>query len=132
MASEYTIRDLASEFEVTTRTIRFYEDQGLLMPERRGQHRIFSQRDKTRLRLILRGKRLGFSLAEIREIIDMYDEQPGEYGQLQHFLEKLEERKEDLLVKQRDIVQTLEELNAVTEICQAQLAKMKVKETSDE
>ena len=125
MAAEYTIRDLASEFEVTTRTIRFYEDQGLLMPERRGQHRIFSLRDRTRLRLILRGKRLGFSLAEIREIIDMYDEQPGESGQLEHFLEKLERRRSDLQEKLRDIEMTLSELDAVETVCRQRLHDMK-------
>ncbi|WP_115936064.1 MerR family transcriptional regulator [Aestuariispira insulae] len=125
MASEYTIRDLASEFEVTTRTIRFYEDQGLLMPERRGQHRIFSLRDRIRLRLILRGKRLGFSLAEIREIIDMYDEQPGEVGQLEHFLEKLEMRRADLQEKLNDIEMTLSELDAVEAVCRQRLTDMK-------
>ena len=73
----YGIADLAREFDVTTRTLRFYEDEGLIAPARKGQRRIFSQRDRVRLKLILRGKRLGFSLGEIREIIDLYDAPPG-------------------------------------------------------
>ena len=80
MKSVFSIGLLAREFDVTTRTIRFYEDQGLLSPRRRGQTRLFDQRDRTRLKLILRGKRLGFSLSEINEIVDMYDAPPGETG----------------------------------------------------
>lgn len=110
---EISIRDLATEFGVTTRTIRFYEDQGLITPVRRGQQRIFSSRDRTRLKLILRGKRLGFSLAEIREIIDMYDAEHGELGQLRHFLSKIQERRDDLELKRRDIEETIGELDEV-------------------
>lgn len=110
---EFSIRDLATEFGVTTRTIRFYEDQGLITPLRRGQQRIFSTRDRTRLKLILRGKRLGFSLAEIREIIDMYDAERGELGQLNHFLAKIMERRDDLELKRRDIEDTIDELDEV-------------------
>ena len=103
MSEEISIRELAKEFDVTTRTIRFYEDQGLLMPERRGQHRIFVPRDRVRLKLILRGKRLGFKLYEIRDLIDMYDAEQGEEGQLQFFLTKISERRDDLLQKKKDI-----------------------------
>ena len=113
MSDELTIRDLAREFDVTTRTIRFYEDQGLLEPERRGQHRIFQQRDRVRLKLILRGKRMGFKLHEIREIIGMYDAPTGEEGQLKYFLGKIEERRLELEEKRRDIEETLAEIEEV-------------------
>ena len=94
--ANYSIADLAREFAVTTRTIRFYEDEGLITPARKGQRRVFSPRDRVRLKLILRGKRLGFSLGEIREIIDLYDAAPGEAGQLRHFLGKIKERRATL------------------------------------
>ena len=113
MSEELTIRDLAREFDVTTRTIRFYEDQGLLEPERRGQHRIFHPRDRVRLKLILRGKRMGFKLHEIREIIGMYDAPTGEEGQLKYFLGKIEERRQELEEKRRDIEETLAEIEDV-------------------
>ncbi len=81
-SESYGIADLAQEFDVTTRTIRYYEDQCMLSPRRRGQTRVYSPRDRTRLRLILRGKRLVFSLSEVAEIIQLYDTEPGEGGQL--------------------------------------------------
>ena len=82
----WTITELAEEYAVTLRTIRFYEDRGLLSPERRGSQRVFHPRDRVRLGLILRGKRLGFSLEEIAKIVDMYDAEPGEAGQLRYLL----------------------------------------------
>ena len=78
--STWSITELAEEHDVTLRTLRHYEDVGLLSPERRGTRRVFHQRDRIRLRLILRGKRLGFTLPEIATIVDMYDDQPGEAG----------------------------------------------------
>jgi DNA-binding transcriptional MerR regulator len=117
----YSIRDLASEFDVTTRTIRFYEDEGLISPARRGQTRLFTPRDRIRLKLILRGKRLGFSLNEIREIIDLYDAAPGEYGQLRFFLSKIAERRALLEQQRADIADTLDELAEVERRCLAQL-----------
>jgi DNA-binding transcriptional MerR regulator len=120
-AAIYSIRDLAREFDVTTRTIRFYEDEGLISPARRGQTRLFSARDRIRLKLILRGKRLGFALSEIREIIDLYDAEPGEYGQLRFFLSKIAERRAMLEQQRADIVDTLEELAEVERRCLAQL-----------
>jgi DNA-binding transcriptional MerR regulator len=120
-AAIYSIRDLAREFDVTTRTIRFYEDEGLISPARRGQTRLFSARDRIRLKLILRGKRLGFSLGEIREIIDLYDAAPGEYGQLRFFLSKIAERRAMLEQQRADIADTLEELAEVERRCLAQL-----------
>jgi DNA-binding transcriptional MerR regulator len=120
-AATYSIRDLAQEFDVTTRTIRFYEDEGLISPARRGQTRLFSARDRIRLKLILRGKRLGFSLSEIREIIDLYDAAPGEYGQLRFFLGKIAQRRALLEQQRADIADTLDELAEVERRCLAQL-----------
>lgn len=117
----HSIRDLAREFDVTTRTIRFYEDEGLISPARRGQTRLFSARDRIRLKLILRGKRLGFSIGEIREIIDLYDAEPGEFGQLRFFLGKIAGRRALLEQQQADIAETLEELAEVERRCLAQL-----------
>lgn len=119
--STHSIRDLAREFDVTTRTIRFYEDEGLISPARRGQTRLFSPRDRVRLKLILRGKRLGFSIGEIREIIDLYDAAPGEFGQLRFFLGKIAQRRAMLEQQRADIAETLEELAEVERRCLAQL-----------
>src|SRR3970040_2395399 len=90
MSNTFTISELAREFGVTTRTIRFYEDEGLLSPKREGTNRVFSQRDRVRLKLALRGKRLGFSLAEIRELFELYDVSRDEHKQLEEFLTRLE------------------------------------------
>lgn len=120
----YGIADLAREFDVTTRTLRFYEDEGLITPERQGQKRIFSQRDRVRLKLILRGKRLGFSLDEIREIINLYDAPPGELGQIRFFLDKIRERRGTLERQRDDIAATLAELDDVEARCTAQLKGM--------
>jgi DNA-binding transcriptional MerR regulator len=117
----YSIRDLAREFDVTTRTIRFYEGEGLISPGRRGQTRLFSPRDRIRLKLILRGKRLGFSLGEIREIIDLYDAEPGEFGQLRFFLGKIAARRTQLEQQQADIADTLAELAEAERRCLARL-----------
>lgn len=95
----YTISDLSREFDITTRAIRFYEDQGLLSPLREGQKRIYGPRDRVLLKLILRGKRLGFTLAESRILFDMYDPDSGNNKQLHQFLAMLDE-KEALLDQQ--------------------------------
>lgn len=100
----WTIGELARQFEVTPRTIRFYEQEGLLAPQRMGQKRIYRPRDRVRLKLTLRGKRLGFSLAEIREVITMYDAMPGGNArQLQRLLEILAQRREELDRQLEDI-----------------------------
>lgn len=125
MSSRYTITQLAQEFDVTTRTIRFYEDQGLLNPTRNGQMRVYSPRDRVRLKLVLRGKRLGFSLSEIREMLDMYDAEPGESGQLELFLAKINERRGLLQQQRHDIELTLKELDDIEAQCRAQLTKVK-------
>ena len=84
----YSISDLAAGFDVTTKTIRFYEDQGLIAPLRKGTRRLFWSRDRTRLQLVLRGKRLGFSFSESSEIVDMYNATPGELSQLRPLISK--------------------------------------------
>jgi DNA-binding transcriptional MerR regulator len=119
----YTIGELAQEFDVTTRAIRFYEDQGLLSPTRNGQARVYSARDRVRLKLVLRGKRLGFSLGEIGEMLDLYDADPSEVGQLQYFVSKLDERRAQLNQQQQDILVTLKELDDIEAQCKALLLK---------
>jgi DNA-binding transcriptional MerR regulator len=111
MPDTYTISQLAAEFGVTTRTIRFYEDQGLISPKREGSTRIFSGRDRVRLKLALRGKRLGFSLAEIRELFELYDVSRDERKQLEEFLTKLERRRARLEQQREDIAVMLNEID---------------------
>ena len=106
MTPTYKITDLALEFGVTTRTIRHYEEQGLLTPARNGTNRVFSARDRVRLKLALRGKRLGFTLQEIKELFDLYDMAKDERHQLEVFLAKLENRKA-LLEQQREDVEVM-------------------------
>ena len=110
--AEFSISDLAREFDITPRAIRFYEDQGLLAPRRDGQRRIYTPRDRTRLKLTLRGKRLGLSLSEIRELIDMYEPGRDERPQLERFLAVLESHKACLLQQRSDIEAQLSELQA--------------------
>lgn len=120
----WTIAELADEHGITLRTIRHYEDLGLLSPERRGTTRVFRYRDRVRLALILRGRRLGFSLDEIATIVNMYDEQPGEAGQLRYLLEQIEVRRHDLEQRRRDIEQTLAELDEVEARCREDLTRL--------
>jgi DNA-binding transcriptional MerR regulator len=110
--AEFSISELASEFDVTPRAIRFYEDHGLLAPRRAGQRRIYSPRDRTRLKLTLRGKRLGLTLSEIRELVDMYEPGRDERPQLKRFLAVLEAHKTSLLQQHADIEAQLTELQA--------------------
>jgi len=107
----YTIRQLTKEFSVTARTLRFYEDEKLIAPGRRGQTRLYSSRDRARIILILRGRRLGFSLAEIREVLDMYDGKDGEQAQMVHARKKFEERIQILERQKLDIDQALRQLH---------------------
>jgi len=117
----YTISQLAREFGITTRAMRFYEDQGLISPGRAGTTRIYSARDRVRLKLVLRGKRLGFTLKEIANILDMYDAEPGEAGQLQYMLERLQEQREVLEKQRDDIDLTLAELDVIESQCRQRL-----------
>ena len=120
---EFSISDLAREFDVTPRAIRFYEDQGLLAPRRDGQRRIYTPRDRTRLKLTLRGKRLGLSLSEIRELIDMYEPGRDERPQLERFLAVLETHKASLLRQRADLEAQLSELQAFEKRVRKQLKR---------
>ena len=111
MSKHYSIREMSDHFDVTARTIRHYEELGLLSPTRNGTRRIFDTRDHVRLGLILRGKRIGFSLTEISEIINMYDLPEGEEKQTSFVLDKVSARREMLLNQQNDIKQMLIELD---------------------
>ncbi len=126
MRDYYTITELTREFGVSTRTIRFYEDEGLISPIRRGRTRLFRPSDRGLLKLILRGKRLGFSIAEIREIIEMYKAPPGEAGQMQLLIQKVNTRRDELAQKKQDIEETLTELDSVEEACLARMAELGV------
>jgi DNA-binding transcriptional MerR regulator len=117
----YTISDLAREFDITTRTIRFYEEKGLLSPTRRGQQRLYGPADRVRLILILRGKRIGLSLEESREIIEMYDPDTGNVEQLRHLLERIAERRRTLELQLSDLRETLKDLEDVQSRCEAAL-----------
>lgn len=123
MTATYTITELATEFGVTTRTIRHYEDEGLLSPRREGTNRLFSNRDRVRLKLALRGKRLGFSLAEIRELFNLYDLARDEKQQLQEFMTKLERRREMLEQQREDIEVMLNEITFFENQCRKLLAE---------
>ncbi|WP_081948816.1 MerR family transcriptional regulator [Litchfieldella xinjiangensis] len=121
----YSIGELAKLFEVTPRTIRFYEQEGLLEPERRGQTRIYHDKDRVRLKLTLRGKRLGFSLAEIREVIELYDAMPdGNARQLKRLLELLEQKRADMQRQLEDIRLMQRELDDVESRCREALADL--------
>jgi DNA-binding transcriptional MerR regulator len=117
----WSISELAAEFGVTLRTLRHYEELGLLSPERRGTARVYHQRDRIRVELILRGKRLGFSLDEIETIVNMYDRSPGEAGQLRYLIEQCDVRRGELHRLRADIDATLTELDRVEQRCHDQL-----------
>jgi len=113
MATQFTIRDLAKEFDLTTRAIRFYEDMGLLRPERHGpggRNRIYSARERARLRLTLRAKRLGLSLTEAKDIIDMYDSPRDTVPQLQKFIAVLAEHRKQLELQMQEVQANLDEV----------------------
>ncbi|MCE2679202.1 MAG: MerR family DNA-binding transcriptional regulator [Burkholderiales bacterium] len=121
----YTITQLVREFDLTSRTVRFYEDQGLLNPAREGRNRIYSPRDRTRLKLILRGKRLGLSLQEIRELMDMYESPQDTAQQLQCFLKVLDVHKQKLKQQLKDIEGMLGEIVQHEQHCENLLAQQK-------
>ena len=118
----YSISDLSKEFDITTRSIRFYEDQGLLKPKRRGQTHIYGLKDRVRLKLILRGKRLGFSLAEPRRLFALYDADKNSSSQLQTMLDLVEDKKSSLQQQMDDIKVVLMELNSAEQQCRSALA----------
>ena len=117
----YTISDLAREFALTTRTIRFYEDEGLLAPRRSGRSRIYGERERVRIKLILRGKRLGLALSEIRELLDLYEATRSERPQLVKFLQVLAERRAMLRQQQEDIAVVLSEIESLERQCRKRL-----------
>ena len=117
----YTISDLAREFALTTRAIRFYEDCGLVAPSRRGRQRVYGERERVRIKLILRGKRLGLALAEIGELLDMYEIGRNERAQLSRFLTLLAERRAMLLQQKEDIDIVLAEIGGIERECRRRL-----------
>jgi DNA-binding transcriptional MerR regulator len=121
--AEYSIGDLSREFDVTPRAIRFYEDQRLLSPRREGQRRIYTPRDRTRLKLTLRGKRLGLTLSEIRELIDMYEPGRDERPQLERFLAVLESHRVSLAQQRADIEAQLSEIQTFEKRIRKQLKR---------
>ena len=121
--TEFSISELSREFEITPRAIRFYEDQGLISPRRVGQRRVYAARDRTRLKLTLRGKRLGLSLSEIRELIDMYEPGRDERPQLQRFLAVLESHKTSLEQQRADIEAQLSEIQTFEKRVRKQLKR---------
>lgn len=124
MNQDYTIKNLSRDFEITPRALRFYEDKGILNPSRRGTTRLYSERDRTRLKLTLRGKRLGLKLEECREIIDMYDpRQPDDSLQLLKLCEKIREHRASLVNKIKDIEETMRAMDEVEGKCLQKLIK---------
>jgi DNA-binding transcriptional MerR regulator len=119
--AKYSISDLSKEFDITTRSIRFYEDQGLIFPARKGQTRIYNQRDKVRLKLILRGKRLGFSLAETGRLFELYDVDKTSATQLNTIMTLINNKKNDLKQQLEDINAILIELNDLEDNCKTTL-----------
>ena len=117
----YSISELSQEFDVTTRTLRFYEEKGLLAPTRKGQSRIYAARDRARLKLILRGKRLGLTLEESRDIILMYDSTSTNKKQMQALIKKIREKRMQLQQQLKDLEGMLVDLNGWEERCMAEL-----------
>jgi DNA-binding transcriptional MerR regulator len=120
----WTIREIADEFAVTHRTVLHYEELGLITPERRGTTRVYHRRDRTRLALILRGKRLGFPLEEIRTIIDLYDRPRGKASQLEYVLGQIDERRRDLEQRRQDLEDALTELAEFERRCRVDLDRL--------
>ncbi len=120
----WTIAQVADAFGVTHRTVRHYEDLGLISPERRGTARLYHRRDRTRLGLILRGKRLGFPLDEIRTIIDLYDAPRGHAAQLEYLVAQIGARRADLEQRRRDLDEALAELSELEQACHSDLASL--------
>lgn len=126
MTKLYSITEMTREFDISTRTLRFYEDEGLIHPERRGRTRLYRTADRHLLAQILRGRRIGFTIAEIREIIQVYNEPPGEVGQLKLLMKKVEEKRDSLRQKRKDIDETIGELDSIEEACLNRMAEIGV------
>jgi len=132
MEQTFSISDLAREFDITPRTIRYYEAEGLITPARDGQRRIYAGRDRVRLALVLRGKRLGFSLAEAKEIIDLYSAPQGEAFQLRTLLEKLDEKRALLEDKRRDLDAAISNMDKYAARCRDRLAEVELRREAAE
>lgn len=126
MTKLYSITEMTREFDISTRTLRFYEDEGLIHPERKGRTRLYRPADRHLIAQVLRGRRIGFTIAEIREIIQVYNEPPGEVGQLKLLMKKVEERRDSLRQKRKDIDETIGELDAIEEACLNRMAEIGV------
>lgn len=120
----YSIGELSREFDITPRSIRFYEEQGLLAPERNGQTRIYQKKDRVRLRLILRGKRLGFSLSEVKTLFDLYDDSSNSKPQLEAMLQMTQDKRAIMLQQMDDIKMLMNELDDVELRCREELAEL--------
>jgi len=131
-ARTFTITELAQEFEITPRAIRFYEDMGLLEPARAGRNRVYTQRDRTRLKLTLRGKRLGLALSEIKQLVEMYDSASDNAPQLEAFLVVLAEHRRQLERQREDLELTLAEIAQHEARCRTLLAAATPRKTSKE
>lgn len=132
--AEFSISELAAEFDVTARTIRFYEDHGLLAPKRGGsggRQRVYSQRDRIRLRLTLRGKRLGLSLAQVKELVDMYESPADGCAQLERFIDVLGQHKRQMLQQREDLDITLAEIESHLERAHKLLAEARRREADE-
>lgn len=126
MTKHYSITELTREFDISTRTLRFYEDEGLIHPERRGRTRLYRTADRHLIAQILRGRRIGFTIAEIREIIQVYNEPPGEVGQLKLLMKKVDEKRDALRQRRKDIDETIDELDSIEEVCLNRMAEIGV------
>ena len=126
MTKLYSITEMTREFGISTRTLRFYEDEGLIHPDRRGRTRLYRPADRHLIAQILRGRRIGFTISEIREIVQVYSEPPGEAGQLKLLIRKVEEKRDDLRQKRKDIDETIDELDNIEETCLNRLAEIGV------
>ncbi|MCY7294179.1 MerR family transcriptional regulator [Alteromonas sp. a30] len=120
----YSIGELSREFDITPRSIRFYEEQGLLAPERNGQNRVYKKKDRVRLKLILRGKRLGFSLSEVKTLFELYDDSSNSKAQLEAMLRMTEEKRAIMLQQMDDIKMLMSELDDVEFRCREELAEL--------
>ena len=129
-AKTHTISELAREFGLTTRTIRFYEEKGLIAPVREGQKRLYSNADRVRIKLILRGKRIGMTLQECVDVIDMYDPAHNNAEQLHSLIDKVKKRRESLLQQKRDIDSILAGLDEVQGLCETALANTASKQST--
>tara|TARA_R110002126_G_scaffold70462_3_gene177348 strand:+ start:947 stop:1333 length:387 start_codon:yes stop_codon:yes gene_type:complete len=126
MENFYTISQMTKEFDISTRTLRFYEDEGLLHPERRGRTRLYSPSDRRQIDKILRARRSGFSVAEISELLKLDQELPNNARELQGVMSEVTKKREDLRIQRRDLEDMIDELDDIEDACLAKLAEIRV------